>query len=147
MFPGKLKYFMESYRKATSEKYNPLIVDLSPHSNPLYKIRMHILPDQFIDSFPTRKLNMNRLVKTQSNFLRLIISTPSVQQRALIKTILPSQKKAIVQIVYNTLIGNRIISAENKKKLKKHRVVIRRNYHLNREKKFYLNTSNISCLC
>lgn len=69
---------------------------------------------------------MNRLVKTQSNFLRLIISTPSVQQRALIKTILPSQMKAIVQIVYNTLIGNRIISAENKKKLKKHKVVIRR---------------------
>lgn len=61
---------MESYRKATSEKYNPLIVDLSPHSNPLYKIRMHILPDQFIDSFPTRKLN-EPLVENTKQFLAL----------------------------------------------------------------------------
>lgn len=51
IFPGKLKYFMESYRKATAEKYNPLIVDLSPHSNPLYKIRMHILPGQLMTVF------------------------------------------------------------------------------------------------
>lgn len=51
LFPGKTKFFMESYRKATEEKYNPLIIDLSPHSNPLYKIRMHVLPGQLMTVF------------------------------------------------------------------------------------------------
>lgn len=69
---------------------------------------------------------MNRLVKKEIKFLRLLISTSSLQQRALIKTIQPSQMQAIVQIAYNVLIGNRVLSAENKKKLKTHKVIIRR---------------------
>ena len=46
IFPRNLTFFMSAHRKATSEKYNPLIIDLSPHSDPQYKLRSHIFPDQ-----------------------------------------------------------------------------------------------------
>lgn len=34
--------------------------------------------------------------------------------------------KALVQIAYNVLIGNRTLSKQNKKQLKRHRMIIRR---------------------
>ncbi|MES9881406.1 MAG: hypothetical protein ABW185_11050 [Sedimenticola sp.] len=46
MFPGQTKYFMDAYRKATEKKYKYLLVDLSPHSDPEYKLRTDILPGQ-----------------------------------------------------------------------------------------------------
>ena len=46
IFPGQVSYFMSAYRKATEEKYNPLVIDLSPHSDPQYKLRTHIFPGQ-----------------------------------------------------------------------------------------------------
>ena len=46
IFPGQGKYFMSAFRKATNEKYNYLLVDISPHSDPKYKLRTHILPGQ-----------------------------------------------------------------------------------------------------
>lgn len=49
--PGNAKYIMESYRKATAEPYNPLVLDLSPHSSPMYKVRMHVLPGQLMTIF------------------------------------------------------------------------------------------------
>ena len=48
IFPAQLKYFMDAYRKATSEKYNFLLIDLSPHSDPQYKLRTHIFPEQLM---------------------------------------------------------------------------------------------------
>lgn len=51
LYPRNSKFLLESFRRATQEKYNPLIVDLSPHSNPLYKIRMHVLPGQLMTVF------------------------------------------------------------------------------------------------
>lgn len=69
---------------------------------------------------------MNNLLKAQIHFLRLLMSTSSVQQKALIKSVLPAQMKALVQIVYNVLVGNRTLSDMNKKKLKAHKTVIRR---------------------
>ncbi len=51
MFPGKLKYFMDAYRRATEKKYNPLLIDISPHSNPKYKLRTGILPGQLLVVF------------------------------------------------------------------------------------------------
>lgn len=69
---------------------------------------------------------MNSLIKNQSDFLRLLISTSSSQQTLLIKSIQPKQMEALVQIAYNVLIGNRTLSKQNKKQLKRHRMIIRR---------------------
>lgn len=46
IFPRQIKYFMDAYRKATERPYGYLLVDLSPHSDPKYKLRTHILPRQ-----------------------------------------------------------------------------------------------------
>ena len=51
ILPGKLKYFMDAYKKATLQKYGYLLVDLSPHSEPKYKLRTNILPDQLMSVF------------------------------------------------------------------------------------------------
>ena len=69
---------------------------------------------------------MNHLIRSQIQFLRLLTSTSSVQQKAIIKTISPNQMKALVQIVYNVLVGNSVLSSSNKEKLKAHKTVIRR---------------------
>ncbi len=69
---------------------------------------------------------MNGLIKRESAFIRLLISTTSHQRLALIKTISPLQMRAIVHIVYNVLSGNRVLSATNKKTVSKHKLAIRR---------------------
>lgn len=55
MFPGETKYFMDAYRKATGKKYSYLLVDVSPHSNQLYKLRTNILPSQTLTVFRPEK--------------------------------------------------------------------------------------------
>lgn len=55
MFPGKVKYFMDAYRKATTEKYKYLVVDLSPHSDSQYKLRTNILPGQLMTVYLPEK--------------------------------------------------------------------------------------------
>lgn len=69
---------------------------------------------------------MNQLIKKEKDFLRLLLSTSIKQKQALIKTVGDSQLKAIVQIVYNVLIGNRYLSEKDKKELSRHKNVIRR---------------------
>lgn len=51
MFPGQIRYFMDAYRKATETKYGYLLIDLSPHSDPQYKLRTHILPGQLMNVY------------------------------------------------------------------------------------------------
>ena len=46
IFPGKVNYFIDAYEKAVSQKYNYLVIDLSPHSNPEYRLRCKILPGE-----------------------------------------------------------------------------------------------------
>ena len=43
---GMSQLLQEAYKDATSEPYNPLIIDLSPHSNEAYKLRSHIFPEE-----------------------------------------------------------------------------------------------------
>lgn len=69
---------------------------------------------------------MNNLVKKQSCYIKLLLTTTNQQQKAMIQSITPSQMKAVVQIVYNVLHGNPYISEKDKKKLKKRKLVIRR---------------------
>lgn len=55
IFPGNVKYFMDAYKKATAEKYGYLLIDLSPHSNPEYKLRTNVLPGQLMIVFQPEK--------------------------------------------------------------------------------------------
>jgi hypothetical protein len=55
IFPGQVKYFMDAYNKATAEKYKYLLIDLSPHSNPQYKLRTNILPGQLMTVYQPEK--------------------------------------------------------------------------------------------
>lgn len=55
MFPGETKYFMDAYKKATRKKYSYLLVDISPHSNQLYKLRTDIFPHQTLTIFRPEK--------------------------------------------------------------------------------------------
>jgi len=47
IFPGQLKYFMDVYNKATTQKYSYLLIDLNPHTDKTYQLRTNILPGQF----------------------------------------------------------------------------------------------------
>lgn len=51
MFPGETKYFRDAYRKAAVQKYGYLLVDISPHTTPLYKLRTNIPPQQTMSVF------------------------------------------------------------------------------------------------
>ena len=55
IFPRQLNYFMHAYRLATSQAYGYLLVDLSPHSDPTYKLRTHIIPGQIITVYLPEK--------------------------------------------------------------------------------------------
>lgn len=69
---------------------------------------------------------MNALIKKESGFLRLLLNTSSEQRKAMIKSITPSQMKAVVQIAYNVLQGNRDLPQRDINKLTRHKIVIRR---------------------
>lgn len=45
LMPGRTKYFMDSYNKATSKEWGYLVVDIHPRSDPAYELRTRIFPD------------------------------------------------------------------------------------------------------
>lgn len=51
LFPGKSKYFMDAFEKATAKPYGYLLVDLNPHSDKAYQLRTDILPGQITKVF------------------------------------------------------------------------------------------------
>ena len=69
---------------------------------------------------------MNNLLRKETPFLRLLLTTTYQQQKAMIKTITPSQMKAVAQIAYNVLQGNRELAEKDKKKLQRDKLIIRR---------------------
>ena len=69
---------------------------------------------------------MKNLKEKQGDFLRLLLLTSVPQGKAMLKTIQKSQLQAMVQIVYNVLMGNRDLPEKDKNRLKKHRTIIRR---------------------
>ena len=46
IFPGKVKSFQESYNDATTKKYGYLLVDLSPHTEDMYRLRTLVMPGE-----------------------------------------------------------------------------------------------------
>ena len=45
LMPGRIKYFMDSYQKATTEAWGYLLIDIHPRSDTLYELRTRIFPD------------------------------------------------------------------------------------------------------
>jgi hypothetical protein len=43
---GMSELLKEAYKDATKEPYNPLLIDLSPHTDEAYKLRCHIFPGE-----------------------------------------------------------------------------------------------------
>ena len=68
---------------------------------------------------------MNQLIKQEKYYLCLLVSTTMKQQKALLQSIEKSQLRAIVQIVYNVMVGNRPLQQKDKKRLAKRKTVIR----------------------
>ena len=46
MFPGQTKFFMDSYRDSTNERYGYLLCDLHPATDRRFQLRTHIFPDE-----------------------------------------------------------------------------------------------------
>ena len=48
MYPGKNQILVEAYTDATAVPYNPLIIDMSPHTQDKYRLRSNIFGDMWI---------------------------------------------------------------------------------------------------
>jgi len=46
LFPGQLKYFMESYKDATEEPYSYLLVDMHPNTPDEHRLSANIFPNE-----------------------------------------------------------------------------------------------------
>lgn len=51
IMPGQLEYFMQSYDKATSPKWGYMWIDLSPDTDPKYRLTTHILPNELMSVY------------------------------------------------------------------------------------------------
>ena len=60
---------------------------------------------------------MSRAVNNDRGFLQLLAACPAYQRQFLLKTATPQQLHALVQVLYNLLMGHIPISEENKRVL------------------------------
>ena len=60
-------------------------------------------------------LAMSRVVNNNRGFLQLLADCPAYQRQFLLKTATPQQLHALVQVLYNVLMGHIPISEENKR--------------------------------
>ena len=60
---------------------------------------------------------MSRVVNNNRGFLQLLADCPAYQRQFLLKTATPQQLHALVQVLYNILMGHIPISEENKRTL------------------------------
>ena len=51
IFPTKVRYFMQAYEMATTEKYSYLLIDLSPHTDKKYQLRSCIFKGEDVRIF------------------------------------------------------------------------------------------------
>ena len=58
---------------------------------------------------------MSRVVNLNRGFLQLLAACPAYQRQFLLKTATPQQLHALVQVLYNVLMGHIPISEENKR--------------------------------
>ena len=99
----QVKYFIDTFQRAASQKYRCLLVDISPLSDPTYKQKNQHLTMPVKDSVSVRKGNRNQLIKKEKYFLRLLITTTVKQIKTLLTAIEKPQLRVNVQI-YNQMI-------------------------------------------
>ena len=58
---------------------------------------------------------MSRVVNHNRGFLQLLAACPAYQRQLLLKTATPQQLHALVQVLYNVLMGHIPTSEENKR--------------------------------
>ena len=58
---------------------------------------------------------MSRVVKNNRGFLQLLADCPAHQRQFLLKKATPQQLHALVQVLYNTIMGHISIPEENKR--------------------------------
>ena len=58
---------------------------------------------------------MSQVVKNNRGFLQLLAACPAYQRQFLLKTATPQQLHALVQVLYNLLMGHILIPEENKR--------------------------------
>ena len=58
---------------------------------------------------------MSRVMNNNRGFLQLLAACPAYQRQFLLKTATPQQLHALVQVLYNVLMGHIPISEENKR--------------------------------
>ena len=58
---------------------------------------------------------MSRVVNNNRGFLQLLAACPAYQRQFLLKTATPQQLHALVQVLYNILMGHIPIPEENKR--------------------------------
>ena len=58
---------------------------------------------------------MSHVVNNNHGFLQLLADCPAYQRQFLLKTATPQQLQALVQVLYNVLMGHIPISEENKR--------------------------------
>ena len=64
---------------------------------------------------------MSCVVNNNRGFLQLLADCPAYQRQFLLKTATPQQLHALVQVLYNILMGHILISEENKRILLPHK--------------------------
>ena len=67
---------------------------------------------------------MSRVVNNNLAFLQLLADCPAYQRQFLLKTATPQQQHALVQVLYNILMGHIPIPEENKWILLAHKDVL-----------------------
>ena len=55
IFGGDVNYYLQAYKMATDVRYGYILIDLSSHSNPLYKLRSNIIPPQYTSVYLPEK--------------------------------------------------------------------------------------------
>lgn len=55
IMPGKSDFFMDSYSKAVSRNFGYLLLDLSPTTPEVYRLRTNIFPDEDLTIFTAKK--------------------------------------------------------------------------------------------
>ena len=70
---------------------------------------------------------MNREVKSQLPFIRFLKTSSKVQRNYLIESSTREQLQAIIDILYNILIGNCSIGINIKNKISKYKSIMRQN--------------------
>ena len=69
---------------------------------------------------------MSEKLKEEAVFFNFLLTTNEKQQQLLLKTITKTQMSALIEIIYNALHGNLIISESDIKRVKRYKNDIRR---------------------